>query len=911
MQTQIGRRFPFWTVVLLSLAFVPRAGAEGPHAFAFLSDSAGISLEQNLQRHVDSAKLRAWRDTCGAEERVAFDYLFAWLPPADLGSWRADQVLDDIALALRTRREAPWAGHITDALFLPYVLPHRVAQEPIQSWRRPLHDALAPRVRGMDLRQAALEANRFCREWATFIPTSSRDQGPLTTMARGLGRCEEEQIFYICAARSVGVPARPCFTPWWTASDNNHAWVEVFTGDGWHYLGACEPEADLDAAWFTGPARRAGLVLSIAYGQALALQERVHSQKAGATWINSTGVYARPGTARVEWADRTRGREPSPSTTARTDVPVFVHVFNSGALSVLGEFPAGDTIPLGPGGYVATCQVDGNPLAAFFEIRSGESTVIRFDPDANEAERWSALENPFWLRVPVPEEPAGGTAGNATVVDSIVQRAHLASLAENEARRRSHSTLDSLALRGMLGAMGGDAAQDEAIEEQLALAGPEAPGWISLLSAIGPDPALRSAVRSLILQMDDKDFLEARPEEARAALAEAVRVRQSLAAPVPDSLWNDFVLSPRIDFQPCDFGLWSELPRFEGARPDSIHEAFTSRVREARQIRFGHLARPTETWRSGWATPSAARVALVGLMRRNGVPARIEPSRRWVEVFSDGEWIPVDPLDPDSWNRREGEVDRAYVEPATLDAVFSDLGAPMTRAEGWVHFRLARFDKGRFDSPLIDYPVQDGRLALPLEPGEWWLFGGQRNHDGNARVVAHRFLAESGRPVHVDMELGIPPAEREAEDLAPRQLSKEVLAACGIGAEGSYGEPEFLALPGEYGPRGTLLFVWADDCEPCSRTAEALSKARETCRASGLELLSVRVAALSLPGRDLYPEADRGLSITPEEMVSLFGIDSDTRLPLLAITDSEGRTKLLVEGMQLAAGDLIRQAAAN
>jgi len=46
--------------------------------------------------------------------------------------------------------------------------------------------------------------------------------------------------------RAVGIPARQVYTPRWAHTDDNHAWIEVWTGDRWHFMGACEPEAVLD-----------------------------------------------------------------------------------------------------------------------------------------------------------------------------------------------------------------------------------------------------------------------------------------------------------------------------------------------------------------------------------------------------------------------------------------------------------------------------------------------------------------------------------------------------------------------------------------------------------------------------------------------------------------------------------------
>ncbi len=109
------------------------------------------------------------------------------------------------------------------------------------------------------------ELNLWCRRYMTFKPTSGRDMAPFDILERtNIGRCEEMQIFFISAARTLGIPARPAMTPLWAHTDNNHAWVEVFVNDTWRYLGAVEPAYELDDAWFSANAARAVMIMATA-----------------------------------------------------------------------------------------------------------------------------------------------------------------------------------------------------------------------------------------------------------------------------------------------------------------------------------------------------------------------------------------------------------------------------------------------------------------------------------------------------------------------------------------------------------------------------------------------------------------------------------------------------------------------
>jgi len=262
------RRPPFcW---FLALGATPRssscAGSTG-----VVDDSVRALARVQLARHVDATRLSAWRDSAGPGEKDALDFLMAWLSSSDLAAWRAGQLIPDLRLALSTRRDAPWHDQIDEATFLTYVLPPRSAQEPIQPWRQRLHDLLWDRVKDKTLHEAALEVNRFCREHATFIPPP-RAPGSPPTMDRGVGRCERRRFLLRGGAQRGFRPA--CLHHGGPPPTTTMPGSKCFTGDGWHYLGACEPADDLDQAWFTGPARRAGLVLSVAYGEARDPNER-------------------------------------------------------------------------------------------------------------------------------------------------------------------------------------------------------------------------------------------------------------------------------------------------------------------------------------------------------------------------------------------------------------------------------------------------------------------------------------------------------------------------------------------------------------------------------------------------------------------------------------------------------------
>lgn len=115
--------------------------------------------------------------------------------------------------------------------------------------------------------EAALEVNHWCHEKVAYRPSDGRTSAPLATVKTALGRCGEESTFAVTAMRAVGIPARQCYTPRWAHTDDNHAWVEVWVDGKWYFLGACEPDPELNMGWFAIPSTRTMMVHSNAFGK--------------------------------------------------------------------------------------------------------------------------------------------------------------------------------------------------------------------------------------------------------------------------------------------------------------------------------------------------------------------------------------------------------------------------------------------------------------------------------------------------------------------------------------------------------------------------------------------------------------------------------------------------------------------
>ena len=224
------------------------------------------------------------------EEREALEFLYAYMPQADVADYPAEFYLANVRKSLQAREEMGW--EVPEREFRHFVLPLRTNNEDLDSARLVFYDELKARVKGMSMKEAVLEVNHWCHEKMTYQPSDGRTHAPLASVKNALGRCGEESTFCVAALRSVGIPARQVYTPRWAHTESNHAWVEAWADGEWVFLGACEPEPVLNLGWFNAPASRAMLTHTKVFGKYDGPEEVV-LRTPGYTEINLIENYAK------------------------------------------------------------------------------------------------------------------------------------------------------------------------------------------------------------------------------------------------------------------------------------------------------------------------------------------------------------------------------------------------------------------------------------------------------------------------------------------------------------------------------------------------------------------------------------------------------------------------------------------
>ncbi len=664
----------------------------------------------------------------GEEEIAAAAFLLANLSRVDRVSLSPSTLKQHVQFAVQARREFPWGREISDELFLGYVVPHRVAQEPLQDWREPFYEGLKDRVASCSTAtEAALEINRWCHESVTYQPTDWRDMGPLTTWKAGLGRCEEEMIFSICAARSVGIPARSCYTPAWGFQDDNHAWVEVWTDGDWRYLGACEPASELNKAWFSNATKRAALVLSVGYGsfpEGEGSGEPVYRKGDNYTIVNSTGVYTDTVALRFELR--------FPDGTPADSMNIWAGVFTYGAIRPLARIPT-DSMGIGKcvfGATDLTVSAGNDSLGVFRVLRirpEMDRTIQLVLGDDYVPDTEIMLHHPT---KDVPEQEGE----SMTEQDSLQQVIAKLEGKLRDAGRREYE-LEQRAMNPELAALSDRF--DDRWSRVTEVLNDARGNWQELAGVVEKcDSVYLDDLLWVLDDMSQKDRWEITGEVLGEHFHYGELVRDYYQETVPDSVYRQHVLPVIIDREPplaWRKALYEELRHLREASIESTAEAvnqwLADRVEEIEErTPFRHRATPIEVLWKGGGDKRDLAVMAVGCLRAVGIPARVAQGDRWAEWFDGQDFMPLYPLEPDRLGDTEKDSDseQVYREEGTVALTFLQADTVTTKPEFEKDFTLSRWEDGFFWADFREGEYQDSSYYLTVESGDWLLTFGRR-----------------------------------------------------------------------------------------------------------------------------------------------------------------------------------------
>jgi hypothetical protein len=870
----------FFAVILVSILLV--SCTKQPELIQNPDRLTDIQRMLSVQKELTSkSQVPIWdifSTQLSAEEKQALEFVYAYMPLSDLADYQSEFFLKNVQYSLKARAEMPWGKTIPEEEFLHFVLPLRVNNENLDNFREVMYNEITQRVKGMDMKQAALEINHWCHEKVNYRGTDSRTSAPLSTVKKTFGRCGEESTFTVTAMRTAGIPARQVYTPRWAHSDDNHAWVEVWIDGQWQYLGACEPDVDLNMGWFSEPATRIMLVHTRAYGRYLGTGNVIQNEDRFSE-LNLSSNYAttKEITVSVKNADGT------PVDSAKVEFQLYNYAEYYPIATGFTNTEGFTSLNTGMGDLVIWAAKDGKfgyqklsvPEKDTLELVLNQITPANpgeiFDlvpPHAAKVESSVTPEAKKANDIRLSKEDSIRNATMATFKDSVW-------IAGFAAKTRMPADTISRFIKLSYG------------------------NWDQVSAYLEKNaPANRSTVLELAIQLADKDYSDVPESILTDHLVQTAQSGTQKLEPSKE-LYTKYVLGPRIALE--NLSPWrSFLATSFGVEmaQSSRNEisVLTNWIRE--NIRINTVANkhsrapltPIGVYKLRVADPLSRDIFFVAVCRTFSIPARLNPETQIPEYNQNGEWF------------RAGFDTEAIAQPEKGLLKLTEKNNPVT-PQYYLHYTIGFLKDGFYRT--LEFPegasLTNTAKPFELEVGHYSLITGNRLEDGSVLSSLTFFTIEKGKTTSVPVEL-----RKQSGELKP--TGKLDFNALNLQKTS---DGNVVSLSSVVGGKFAVLVVLDPDKEPSKHILNDLGPYVDHFNKWGGKFVFAMPAEKAgqagvLKTYQLPSKMESG--IDPNDQIlnaisAIYGSGLKDKLPLVLFCDATGNVYLYSSGYKIGMGE--------
>lgn len=712
------------TIFFLIAALTLLSSCEVHH---FMTDSSyRAKVEADLQKRLEPERLKArfavdkdsrrLTESDGfvsdpyltTEEFEALEFLYAYMPLADLTDYSTGYYLQNVRASFTARNEMGW--NVPEREFRHFVLPIRANNENLDTSRVVFYRELKPRIEGMSMQDAILEVNHWCHEKLTYKPSDARTLSPLSSVVSSLGRCGEESTFTVAALRAVGIPARQVYTPRWAHTDDNHAWVEAWADGKWYFLGACEPEPVLDLGWFNSPASRGLLMHTRVFGSYDGPEEKVMIGP-NFTEINLIDNYAK--TARVDFT--VVDENGSPVDSALVDFKIYNYAEFYPALSKYTDAKGRTFLTAGMGDMMAWASKNGR--YGYSKVSFGKDTEVTItisDQHTFDPQSMMIVPPPETANIPdvTPEQRAENDRRFAR--EDSIRKAYMATFVQPDGTEKGRL----LALSA-----GNHRVIAKFLEDH-------------------PDERALALLKSL----SNKDLIDV----TREILDDSYNAPEAILCPRVE---NEF-LSAYKSFFARSFG--TGLQKEELLRPANLIKWVNDSITMLRDPKAWSIPMsPAGVYQARMADARSRNIFFVALARTLGLDARKDPVTGKIQYKDAGQWVDVD-----------FEASSQVVAPTGTLVLNYEPTAILANPYYYSHFTISKIENGRtrlltFDEGQVDMGggvswANIFKKGTPLDVGDYVLVSGNRLSDGSVPVTMRQFSVREGETTTLDLRITIP-----------------------------------------------------------------------------------------------------------------------------------------------------------
>lgn len=801
--------------------------------------------------------------------KEALMFLFAYMPLSDLADYSGEYFLANADVALRARRESPWGKDVPEDIFLHYVLPYRVNNENLDSFRLRYYDEIKERINGLSLSDAALEINHWCHEKVTYQPSDIRTSSPMNTILSARGRCGEESTFTVASLRTAGIPARQVYTPRWAHTDDNHAWVEFWVDSEWHYMGACEPEPVPDRGWFTEPARRAMLVHSKSFGASYGNENVIRKMKYF-TEVNSLSKYAVTKRLFVKVLDE--------KNNPVSDALVEYKLYNYAEFYSLASLQTGtdglSSFETGMGDLLIWASKDTKFSFRKVSVSEMDTVVLNLGDRImnNTTEILDIIVPPVRDSFPSLPDNLVENNKNRFEEENRIRQAYIDSwIKPSEARDFALKIkADSTVVMDIFSRSMGN--------------------WRTIFNFLDSagDARIKLAI-SILRVLSDKDL---RDIKTGVLYDNLNNVRNPLNLDTSSGLFNNYVLNPRVANE--------MLTEYRGYFQKNLPSSLQVGAPGSPELLVDHINKQitvngNENYYMTPLTPvgvdelkvtdyDSRRIYFIALCRSLGIPARLEPGSNvpqyyfktdWKDVFFSDEKVP--------------DTQKAFLKLVSADK------DPVP--EYFTHFTIAKFENGRYNTLDFDYgkKITDFSDKLALVPGFYMIVTGNRLSGGNVLASLTFF--------------SLAPGEHATRQIELRKTAQDVN---GYGTIDLDKLSELLGYDKGTNPlgKGLILALIEPDREPSDHFLNDLRQIRKEIDGweGSLILIVPGKKSTDLSLYDGLPEKAAVFNVKAEEIldkIRFSGTMPGNNFPVVIVASRDGTIRFMSSGYRIGTDDQI------
>ena len=143
-----------------------------------------------------------------------------------------DSLKTNIIVANDVWKQRTWSKDYEYDMFLNYILPPRIADEPTEYyWRTDIPRWLDIEYHGNNLLELSQMVNSKINVDTRREDWGNKHMGYTATMAGVFGKCDDRAILATMAMRSMGIPAAFEIIPMWGGNNNGHSCCSVIASD--------------------------------------------------------------------------------------------------------------------------------------------------------------------------------------------------------------------------------------------------------------------------------------------------------------------------------------------------------------------------------------------------------------------------------------------------------------------------------------------------------------------------------------------------------------------------------------------------------------------------------------------------------------------------------------------------------